>query len=292
MFGLGYFRPHSATDYVAKFVNGAKRSEGRGKSFIYGPRTTLARIPTTEQVVTFMFREITNDGQALVVNGNCYVRLDPAKLLSRYDFTINPATNAYIDADSLERLKVEIRSRLQTYVRLAVQAGNLQSHMADTANLEKQIVSSVVTGNQIFVDLGLLEIRVLVSGIEPGNKDLQKALEAKKREELLAGADKAQADRHMASAQSLRELKQYEAATALTLESEREKLIAVQNENLLKEAAAQAEANTKKLEVYKTLEPGKLFALALQDMANHGNVGTVNLTSDLLSAIQGATDHR
>ncbi len=290
MLGLGYYRPHSTTDFVAKFVEGKLRSQGQGKPFFYGPRTSIARVPTTEQAITFLFREATSDSQQLVVQGTCYVKFDPARLIQRYDFTINPVRDAYVDADVLERIKNEIRSQLQQYVREQVQDKELEEHMANTAVLDQSISSSATAGKEKFAALGALDLRLFVSGIEPGNKDLQKALEAKKREDLLSQADRAQADRHKAAAENQRELREYESETELIMEKKREELIAVQNGNLVKEAEAQAEASSKKLGPYVNLEPSLVFALALQELAREGHVGQLNISPDLLTALQHATN--
>ncbi|MDP3771246.1 MAG: hypothetical protein Q8R16_03025, partial [bacterium] len=116
-----------------------------------------------------------------------------------------------------------------------------------------------------------------------------RALEAKAREEMLADADRALAERRMDAAKSDRGLKEYEAETAEGLERRRAALVEARNANVVAEAQADATAIAKRLEPYEKVDARLVFALGIRELGMSGRVGQVNFTPEFLAAIQNAT---
>jgi len=273
------------TDHLVKFVAGQKKAEGVGRWFFVGPRTTLARVSTTDLPVTFVFNELTKDGQDVCVQGEIEVRLDIASILARRDFSIDPDTGDYL-SDDPEKVGEEVAHALQTFVRREVIGKDLKTVLAEIADLEKTVLKAVSENPLTFTDLGVKVVKLFITGVKPANPDLRRALEAEARERMLAEADKAIADRRMDAAKSDRSLREYEADTAEKLEKRRKELIEASNANLISQAVAEAEATEKRLAPYNAMDSGMILALGIKEIATSGRVGQFNLTPDFLTAVQ------
>lgn len=283
-----YFFKSGPSDHVMKFVAGKLRKEGQGLYCLVGPRTTIATVPTTDQSVSFNFTELTSDGQQVVVQGEVMVGYLVKEIIERRDFTIDPRTGDYLSEDP-ERVLEEITHVLQSFVRDGVKQRTLKDSLAATAELEEQVLDAALADVDSFKDLGVEVKNLFVTGITPANPDLKKALEAEKREEMLAAADKALADRRKKAAESDRSLKEYESETAKRLEEERAKLVTERNKNLLAEAEAEAEATRKRLAPYASLAPGMVLALGIKEIAASGRVAQFTFTPEILAAVNAAS---
>lgn len=277
------------TDLVVKYVAGKRRAEGMGRWFLVGPRTTIARVSTTDLPIPFAFTELTADGQQIVVQGELQIRLDAAHILDRRDFTIDPTTGEY-ESEDPDKVNEEATHTLQGYVRRVVRERSLKDMLNFAAELERTVMEAIRARSESFKDLGVSVVTLFVTAVTPANPDLKKALEAEAREKMLAAADKALADRRMDAATSDRALKEYEAETARTLEERRAELVTARNANLIAEAEADREATTKRLAPYRDMDSGVLLALGIKEIAASGKVGTFTVTPDLLSAVMGARD--
>lgn len=275
------------TDHVVKYVSGVRRKEGRGGIFFVGPRTTIARVSTTDVPVPFAFTELTIDGQQVVVQGEMQVRYLVDHILSRRDFTIDAHTGDY-ESDDPEKVAEEATHTLQTFVRVEVGVKTLKDMLAAAAVLKDAVFTAVSGKPEAWKAIGIEVASLFITGVTPANLDLKKALEAEAREKMLAAADKAVADRRRAAAESDRGLKEYEAETARTLEEKRAALVAVRNANTIAEAEADARAIDERLRPYRDMDAGTLLALGIREIGSSGRVGTFNVTPDLLSAVMAA----
>lgn len=283
-----YFYKAGPSDHAVKFVAGNKRKEGKGLYCLVGPRTTIASIPTTDQSVSFNFTELTSDGQQVVVQGELAVRYLIGEIIERRDFTIDPKSGGYLSEDP-ESVLEEVAHALQSFVRSEVKGRTLKDSLATTAELEEQVLAAIEADAAAFKDLGVEVKSLFVTGITPANPDLKKALEAEKREEMLASADKALADRRRKAAESDRSLKEYESETAKRLEEERAKIVVERNKNLLAEADAEAQATTKRLAPYATMAPGMVLALGIKEIAASGRVAQFTFTPEIMAAVNAAS---
>jgi len=267
-------------DYAIKFVNGTRRTEGTGRTFVVGPRTTIMRVPTTDRLVSFQFTELTSDGQEILVQGELQIKLDREAILARKDFSVDPHTNLYL-SDDPRRVEDEARAALQAFVRRDVATRDLRSNLTARADLESEVRQEVEEQSGIFTDLGFTVVTLFVSDVRPSNRDLTRALEAEARERMLADADKAVADRRKDAARNERALKEYEAETALHMERERANLVTARNENRLAEAEANAEATRRELAPFKDVDGITLFALGIRE----GKVREITVTPEVLAGL-------
>lgn len=279
-FGLYKTAP---TDYVVKYRNGRAVAEGTGQLYLITPWHTFARVPATEITIPVSFTELSADRLNVFVQGDLHVRLDVKKILARMDFTVDPWTNAWRSTD-FDRLREEAGKALQRSVRAKIATRTLEDAIVSVSSIETDVISAISADKESFLALGLEIVSLFLTSIRPANKELERAVEAKKREEMLAAADKAVSERRMGAAENDRELKQYEAETGRLMEEQRAELIEIRNANIVSEAVADADAIEKRLAPYRNMEGNVLLALAIQEMAKQG-VGELNITPDLLSAV-------
>ncbi|MBI2483376.1 hypothetical protein HYV74_04360 [Candidatus Uhrbacteria bacterium] len=277
-------------EYVVKFVNGARRAEGKGKIFFVGPRTTLARVMATEFGIGYAFTERTADGQEVVVHGEVVVRFDVQKMLDRHDFSFDPRSG--VGEGSEDVVESEVQAVLQTYVRREIATKKLKDALASAAALQATVAEMIKNDSAAFDALGVGVCNLFVTNVSPANLDLKKALEAEAREQMLAAADRALADRRMDAARNDRSLKEFESDTAMTLEQRRAALVEARNKNVVAEAEADAEANRKRLEPYAHVDPRMVFALGIRELGANGRIGQFNVTPEFLAAMQGASNGR
>ena len=261
-------------------------ASGIGALFLITPWHTFARVPTTVLTIPVSFTELTSDRLGVFVQGEIHVRLDVEAMLTQHDFSVDPWIDTWLKDDPT-RVNEDAGKALQGYMRALIKDRTLEDVIVSASDLETQVLAAIEADSSRLTKLGMHLEGLFITSVKPENRQLSAAIEATKREEMLAIADKAISTRRMAAAQSDRELKEYEAGTAQTMEEKRSALIEVRNRNVIAEAGADAEAASKKLEPYRDVDPGVLLALAIRQMAETG-VGEFNLTPDLLTALRRA----
>jgi len=284
-FPFGIFKP-GPTDHVVKYHGGKVVASGIGVLFLITPWHTFARVPTTVLTVPVSFTELTSDRLGVFIQGEVHIRLDVEAMLTQHDFSVEPRTNTWLKDDPT-RVYEDAGKALQGYVRALIRDRTLEDVIVAASDLEARVLEAIDADGSRFTELGMILESLFITSVRPENRQLAAAIEAKKREEMLASADKAISTRRMAAAQSDRELKEYEAGTAQTMEEKRSALIEVRNRNVIAEAEADATAARSKLEPYRDVDPAVLLALAIDKMAATG-VGEFNLSPDLLSSLRRA----
>ncbi len=282
-FGFSLFRSAGPTDFVIKYRNGRQVASGHGRTFLVGPRTTIALVPTDLQSLPFSFTELANDDQQVVVTGELKALFVPERVASLFDFSVN-VENGGFRKDGMRRSHETLTNSLRDHVRQLVRGLSLADALRAATSLQNLLQELVTNNAATFAVLGFTVRTVTVNDVRPSNHGLAAALEAPQREKILAAADRAVAERREQAAEDDRRIRQYEAKTEQELARERSALIEVENENKLAEAAAESEARKKLLEPYADLEPAMLVALGIKDLAR-GNVGEVNFTPELLAAL-------
>lgn len=280
-----FFFRGAPTDHVLLYRDGAKVGSQLGGSFWVYPWNTLVRIPQAELTYAFTFRELSSDLQDMTVNGEVRVRLSVDAMATRRDFSVNPATGAYLTED-IRKVETDVRNALGAFVRREIAKDELKELLTKTDIVRDAVWAAVVAAKkETFDALGVEVIGIVITAIAPSNAQLRSALEAKTREEMLAAADKAVHDRRMAAADAERRLKERELETQKTLEEGRVQLVAATSANLIASAIAEATATAKRLEPYKDIPSDVLFALALQEASKNG-IDTLNVSPDLLAAFR------
>ncbi len=283
---LKLFNRAGATGHVFLLKGGNVRNMGIAYSGLIGPMTTVAVVPTTPRILDFSVEARTKDKQKIVVAGNIKIVLDPAVAVSKFDFTVTPEKGSYLSqweqelrAIVIERVLAPIHDKARALdVEIAT-----QSHRDFEEALKVGITStgSPLAGKGITVESCSI-VKVAA------DEEVNQAIGAKERQEMLTQADKALHGRRLKASENERNVRTFEAETALRLEEERAKLVEKQSANKQLEATADAEATKKRLEVFKDAEPGIVLGAALMKMADRG-VGNLSIVPELFTVLNGQT---
>ncbi len=295
MFNLGYFKG-LPTEFVQKYAGGRLAREGNGLAFFYWKfKTQIVAIPTSSTDASFVFNEVTSNFQSVTIQGQFTYRIvEPKQAATLLNFTIDPATRAYV-ANDPERLAQRITNIVQMETRGEIQSRSLE----DVLGQYEAIAAAArarIGERALLREMGVELMSLFFTSARP-TPEVAKALEASYREQLLRRADEAIAARRAAAIEDERTIKERELSTEITLEERRKELIDLQGANALQEAESrgkaaevegeyQAKARAASLAVYQDLEPRKLLALAMHEMGeNAGRVGNLTITSEMLASL-------
>lgn len=306
MFGIRFFKGQP-TEYVIKYVSGRVRGEGQGLAFYYLQHNTqIVTVPTTTVDGNFIFNEITNNFQAVTIQGQFTYRIiDPRHTASLLNFSIEPRTRQYLSQDP-EKLQQRIANIIQMETRGEIQTRTLEETLRDSQNIAAVVMAKILEA-QLLQELGVQLLSIFFVSAKP-TPEVAKALEAQYRETLLRQADEAISARRAAAVEEERKIKENELNTEITLEERRRQLIDLEGTNaqqeaefrgqaLEKEAEYRARAQQMELGVYKEFAPPAILALAMKALGdNAGRIGNLNITPEILSELlairpESATDN-
>jgi hypothetical protein len=295
MINIGYFKGQP-TEYILRYSGGRLVREGAGLAFFYFKHNTqVVAVPTTSMDGSFVFNEVTNNFQAVTIQGQFTYRIhEPRRAASLLNFRIDPGTHTYA-SDDPDRLVQRITNIVQMETRGELQKLTLEEALGRYETVAATVQRRVKDG-ALLDPLGLELLSVYFVAAKP-TPEVAKALEADYRETLLRKADEAIYARRASAVEEERKIKENELNTEITLEQQRQRLIELQGANALreaehrgqsleKEAEFRARANERELAVYRTFEPRALLALSLNELGrNAGRVGNLTITSEILASL-------
>lgn len=314
---IGYMKAPPTT-YVMQFKDGRVKREGPGLSFFYwAPTTTVVSIPLASADVPFAFNEVTQDFQAVTLQGQLTYRVaEPKRLAGLLDYSVKPSGEyASEDPAKLEERLVQLA---QVRARSVVQAMPLREVLVHADLIEGKVLSALREAEAVRM-LGVEVQGFALLSLRP-TPEMARALEAEAREALQRDADEAIYARRNAAVEQERRIKESEIATELSVEAGKRRIreaqiaadIAVEeqrsafmerwSENERKAAEAKAYALQKTLEPVRDMDwkvllaaggggrdPRLNIALAFREMAeNAQKIGELNVSPDLLSALLAA----
>jgi regulator of protease activity HflC (stomatin/prohibitin superfamily) len=305
------------TTYVIQFQDGRVRREGPGLSFFYwAPTTTLVGVPLASADVPFAFNEVTQDFQAVTLQGQLTYRVaDPKRLASLLDYTLEP-TGKYV-SDDPEKLEERLVQVAQVRARTVVQGMALRELLGRADVVEGQVLSALSASEAVRL-LGVEVMGFSLLSVRP-TPEMARALEAEAREGLQRRADEAIYARRNAAVEQERRIKESELSTELAVEEKRRQIreaqmaadIAVEEQraalmerwtqNERQAADARAYALEKVLAPVRDVDWKTLMAangggndarlniaLAFREMAeNAQKIGELNMSPELLSGLLG-----
>ena len=213
---LRYFKG-GPSEYIIEHVRGRVIREGKGLGFFYMPTTaSIVSIPLSSLDTDFTFDESTADFQTVTIMGQASYRVaEPPKLATALDFTIDPASGKYRTEDPA-KLASRIGRVIQEALHIEVQRLPLESVLRRRAQLAKSALARV-RQNQDPSSLGVEVQNVFLTGITPA-PEVAKALEADRKEVILAKADRATFQRKMVAVEHQRKMLGSEDAAISTIE--------------------------------------------------------------------------
>jgi regulator of protease activity HflC (stomatin/prohibitin superfamily) len=300
VFNIGYFKGQP-TDHIFKYVSGALKQEGPGLGFYYLKHSTqIVAVPIGSTDVNFVFNELTNNFQAVTLQGQLTYRIvDPKKATAALNFTINPVQGGYLSDDP-----VKLANRLTNVVQVAthseIQKRTLEETLRDAQAIAAQVLTQLRNEPGVLQTLGVEVLSVFFLSTCP-TPEVAKALEADYRETLLRKADEAMYVRRAASIEEEHKIREKQLASDKTMEEQRKALIVLQGENarleaenrgraLEHEAAFRAKAAELELGVYRSLDPRQLLAYALKELGqNSSRIGNLTITTEMLAGLLNGT---
>ncbi|WP_309892053.1 SPFH domain-containing protein [Archangium sp.] len=303
------------TTYVMQFKDGRVKREGPGLSFFYwAPTTTVVSVPLASSDVPFVFNEVTQDFQAVTLQGQLTYRVADPKLLSGLlDYSVKPSGEyASEDPSKLEERLVQVA---QVRARTVVQTLPLREVLVSANVIEGKVLAALRETEAVRM-LGVEVQGFSLLSLRP-TPEMARALEAEAREALQRRADEAIYARRNAAVEQERRIKESEIATELSVEAGKRRIreaqiaadIAVEeqrasfmdrwSENERKAAEAKAYALEKTLAPVRNMDwkvlmaaagggndPKLNIALAFREMAeNAGKIGELNVSPDLLRSL-------
>jgi len=222
MFGIRYakFQP---TQYVMKVKNGKVVKEGIGLSFTYyAPTTSVVVVPISSIDVPFMFEEMTEDYQAITVQGQLTYRIaDYRQITGLLNYTYDLKKHVYL-SDDPAKLNQRIINLAKVHAKHELARMPLRVAVQSSERLAQQIKTDVRESEQLEA-LGVELMGVAVLAVLP-NKETMRALEATAREEILEHADQALYRRRNASIEQERRLKENELSTEMAVEAKKRQI--------------------------------------------------------------------
>lgn len=298
MFGIHYIKT-TPTQYVIHFANGRKRRGGAGLAFFYyKPTSSIVLVPIASSDVPFIFNELSQDFQALTVQGTLTYRIhNPELVASLLNYTVDGSKGQYV-SDDPQKLGQRLINLLQVLVRAEVQRLPLREVIPASETVASAVLEKFL-GSDSLKALGVEVMALSIQGIR-AVPEVARALEAEAREELMRRADQAIYDRRNASVEQERRIKENELSTEIAveekkrqiretkvsadlavetkqqevrklelngqieLEKDRKQLVASRSENARAEADDQSYALDASLKPFRDLNPAVLQMLAVQ----------------------------
>jgi len=310
MLGFRYAKA-SPTTHVLVQRGGEVIHQGRGiASFYFALRTTVSWVPVASQDLPLAFELTTSDYQQVTVQGQLTWRIaNPVRIAELLDFSIR-ADGAYASQDPerlSERIVQAVRARSTGYV----QQMSLREALRSLEPMAAEVLRLLRTGEELAL-LGAEALSLTITSIQPA-PEMARALEAEAREALQRESDAAIAARRQAAVEQERKIREREMETEIrvaeltrqkqetemagliAVEAQKRELIATQVENDRKAAEARAYALSQLIEAaQKTdwrlllalqgggMDPRANVALAFRELASGSQIGTLNITPDLL----------
>lgn len=298
MLGISYFKGQPS-DYIIKYVGSRKSQAGQGLSFFYLRfNTQIVAVPTQSIDCPFVFSEISSDYQAVSVQGQLTYRIaDPEKTAKLLNLSID-ATSGKHTTEDLRILGQRVVSALQITTHQEVEKRKLEECIRDVQGISS-IVSERLASDPTVESFGIEVLGVFILAIKP-TPEMSKALEAEFREQLLRRADEAIMARRASAVDDERKIREKELESDSALEKGRSELIALQGQNMLREAenrgrvveiesAAKAQALKQELASLAGIDPKLLLAESLRVLGtNAEKIGQLNITSEILAGLLNA----
>ena len=292
---IGFFKG-TPTDYVMRYTSGRLVREGPGLAFYYWKHNTqVVAVPTSSRDANFVFNEVTNNFQAVTIQGQFTYRIhNPKHAAELLNFTVDPKAGAYTSEDP-DRLSQRISNVIQLATRGEIQKRSLEEVLRQYESIASSLVKPIAE-NHLLDPLGVTLMSVYFVAAKP-TPEVAQALEAEYRETLLRKADEAIYARRAAAVQEERKIKENELSSEIALEEQKKKLIDLQGDNQLREAenrgkATELEASHRvaakkaELALYAGMGPRSVLALAVNELGlNAQRIGNLNLSSEVLASL-------
>ncbi|MBR4658822.1 MAG: SPFH domain-containing protein [Clostridia bacterium] len=237
------FQPN---DYVLKYRRGKLAASGAGLSFCcLGRITSAAVVPISAMDADFIFDEKTADYQNVAVQGQLTYRITEHERIAKLmNFSVDLKTGSYYN-DPGSKLSRRLLNIADVLIRKRIGRMELTEAVRADRDIASQVLEELKADGEIKA-LGLEIMGFSITKISAG-AETQRALEARRREEILKDSDDALYERRNASIEQERRVKENELSTEISVE-EKKKLIR-ETEAATKRMLLERESELKLIEV-------------------------------------------
>ena len=288
------------TAYVMHYHGARLVRQGRGLAFWFAsPSTSVVEVPLDQRELAYHFCGRSADYQEVNVQGVVTYRVrDPETIASRVDFSLELTHGRYIQ-QPLESISLVLTQLGQQIATQYCATRGLERVLAQGyEELRERMMAGLHESREI-VEMGLEVVSVRVSAIHP-TAELERALQMPTLEQMQQRADEATFARRALAVEKERAIQENELATEIELARRQATLIAQQGENKRRKAeedaaaatiqvvaqsehtgvqgeaeaarilaveGASAEAEARRMAIYRELEPHVLLGLAARELA-------------------------
>lgn len=316
----------AATTYVQHRRGERIVHQGVGASFWFHPRTAvLSEVPVDDRDLALLVHARTADLQEVTVTGTVTYRFaDPAVLLTRLDFGIDPLTGSWRGMP-LEQVSATLTEAAAAHVVDLVASMDLATALRQGVSAARTALSAGLQADQRLAETGIAVLAAQVSTIRP-NPELERALQTPTREAIAQEADRATFERRALAVEREAAIGENELTNQIELARREEALVAQRGQNARRAAqdaaaadrvAAGAEAEritqlaqaraeatraeglanaageAARLAAYADASSEVLFALTAREFAGQlPDVQQLTVTPDLLTGLLARLDRR
>ncbi|GJD59797.1 SPFH domain-containing protein [Methylobacterium dankookense] len=299
-----------ASSHVIRYRDGHVRQSGRGLVFWFRPETaSISEVPMDDREMTLFVRGRSRDFQSVAVQGTIGWRVvDPELLASRVDFSIGLRTGKP-QGEPIERIEARLGGIAAQAVLQHLGASPVGALLDAGPEPLRVGLEAVLASAPALAEIGVAAVSVRLTNLAPSS-ELERALQTPTFEALQQKADEATFTRRALAVEKERAIAENELATRTELARRETLLIAQEAENARDRAAglaeargleaaaeaerirlvegAQAEAEQRRVAVYRDLPPAVLLGLAARELAGKlETIEHVTVTPDLLAAALG-----
>ncbi|RLE42384.1 hypothetical protein DRJ48_03635 [Candidatus Woesearchaeota archaeon] len=281
--GYCYFKA-APTEYAYHFRNGVVLHEGQGIGFwCQLTRDSVMLIPLSEWDDPFTIQHRCRENQLVAVKGKIlYQIVSPEDFIQHYNFSVHPVTRHHYTTDR-ERMVNRLIDTISDCSRVRIRESSLEELMNEKGELGEYLKEKV---NERIGEWGMRCNWIYIAAITPTSPELLDALEAPYREKLLMARDEVEAERKMANIRYQRQISKLEAEARKQELAQQLELVAKEGMIRRERKELEWELERARLEELSKYPPGVLGLLALEALAK-GNIGTINLTPELLQLLRG-----
>jgi regulator of protease activity HflC (stomatin/prohibitin superfamily) len=305
------------TGYVLHQRRGQIVRQGTGLSFWFRPLTAvLSEVPVDDRELPVLFHVHTVDFQDVSVQATVTYRfVEPLMAAARIDFSIDASTGRW-QAGPLDHVARLLTELAQQHAIDLLSSMPIAPALSGGLHAVRERMREGLANDPRLGDIGLAVADVRVVAIRP-DADLERALQTPTREQIQQDADKAMYERRALAVERERAISENELQSKIELAIREERLVEQRGANERRRAtehaaaariatdaeaeqsrvtarafadktrligAAEAEAEAARVAVLADLDRHVLLTLALRELAGQlPNIGTVNLTPDLLT---------
>lgn len=294
-----------ASAHVVHYRRAKLRHNARGAAFWFDPLTdSIAEIPLDDRELSLVIHGRSRDYQDLTAQGTMSYRfVDAVRAADRYDFTIDLGSGR-VRGTPLDTIESMLAGLAEQYAQTYLAQTELRGALREGAVRTRAAIEAGFAAETSLAESGIAVVSVRMRLVRP-SADIEKAIEAPTREQIKQTADEAAYGRRALAVEKERAIAENELQNRIELAKREENLIAQEGENERNKArhaadssriVAESEASNistvegarltierQKLEAYAVVPPAVMLGLAAREFAGKiGNVGTINLTPDLI----------